>query len=272
MTVEADENVTAQAEVNGVRYKYKTGGTPGAPWITFAHALANNLSLWDDVAAKLGGRYRTLQFDHPGHGGTPAVPGPYNFDMLIENAVGLWDALGIEASHWAGLSIGGMMGYGLAARHPERVLSLIACDARPDAPPDYADYFQYRIDTAREKGMAGLVEPSIERWFTPQSVAANPPALDKVRAMVRATDPVGHAGCCEALKGLSFGPELASISVPTLVLGGEADKGAPADVLAAATAQIPGAKHAVIPDAGHISVLENPEAVQAVVEKFLAGL
>lgn len=90
--------------------------------------------------------------------------------------------------------------------------------------------------------------------------------------MVRATDPVGHAGCCEALKQLSFGPVLGSISVPTLVLGGEADKGAPADVLAAAAAQIPGAKHVVIPKAGHISVLENPAAVQSALEEFLAGL
>ncbi len=200
------------------------------------------------------------------------MPGPYSFDMLIDNAIGLWDALGIGASHWVGLSIGGMMGYGLAARHPARVLSLIACDARPDAPPDYADYFQYRIDTAADKGMAGLVEPSIERWFTPASVAANHPATDRVRAMVRATDPVGHAGCCEALKRLAFGPELASITVPTLILGGDADKGAPAEVLAAAAAQIPGARHAVIPDAGHLSVLENPDAVQAVLDAFLGGV
>ena len=153
MTVEAEDNTTVRAEVNGVHYNCKIGGKRGAPWITFAHALANNLTLWDDVAMNLGDRYHTLQFDHPGHGGTPAVPGPYSFDMLIENAVGLWDALGIEASHWVGLSIGGMMGYGLAARYPNRVLSLSACDARPDAPPDYAEYFQYRIDTAREKGM-----------------------------------------------------------------------------------------------------------------------
>ena len=68
-----------------------------------------------------------MRFDHPGHGGTPAVPGPYSFDMLIENAVGILDALNIESSHWIGLSIGGMMGYGLAARYPDRLISLTTC-------------------------------------------------------------------------------------------------------------------------------------------------
>jgi 3-oxoadipate enol-lactonase len=144
--------ITRQAEVNGIRYNYTTQGKDGAPWVTCSHALANNLSLWDEVAGSLSDRFQILRFDHPGHGGSSAIPGPYSFDMLIENAIGLWDALGIEASHWVGLSIGGMMGYGMAARHPDRVLSLTACDSRPDAPPEYADYFQYRIDTARDKG------------------------------------------------------------------------------------------------------------------------
>jgi 3-oxoadipate enol-lactonase len=164
-----------------------------------------------------------------------------------------------------------MMGYGMAARYPDRVISLTACDSRPDAPPDYADYFQYRIDTAREKGMEGLVESTVERWFTAKSVAANLPVLDKVRDMVRNTDPVGHEGCCEALKKLAFGSILHQIKVPTLVLGGAQDKGAPPDALAEVTGKIPGAKHVIIPNAGHITALENPEDFQKVLDEFLAG-
>ncbi|NQV56136.1 MAG: alpha/beta fold hydrolase [Rhodospirillales bacterium] len=262
----------AHVDVNGVSYHYIIEGKPGAPWITFSHALANNLSLWDDIAEALSDRYQILRFDHPGHGNTPAVPGPYSFDMLIDNAIGLWDALGIEASHWVGLSIGGMMGYGLAAGYPGRVLSFTSCDARPDAPPDYADYFQYRIETARDFGMAGLVEPTVERWFTKASLEQNTPALDKVREMIRATDPTGHEGCCEALKQLSFGKILGDINVPTLILGGAEDKGAPVDVLAETAAQIPGARHVVIPGAGHITALEAPDAFQKILEKFLAEI
>jgi 3-oxoadipate enol-lactonase len=163
-----------------------------------------------------------------------------------------------------------MIGYGLGIHHPDRVLSIVACDSRPDAPPDYAAYFQYRIDTAREKGMDGLVEPTIERWFTPETVAKNPPVLDKVREMIRTTNPVGHEGCCEALKTLAYGPRLHEIKAPTLVLGGAKDKGAPPDKLAEAAAKIPNGEHLVIPDAGHITALENPDAFQKALTDWYA--
>lgn len=259
-------------DVNGLKLNYEIEGKEDAPCITLSHALANNLTLWDDQVALLKGRYRVLRYDQRGHGESEAAPGPYSFAMLIGDVIALWDALGIAQSHWAGLSIGGMIGYGLAVDHGDRMLSLIACDSRPDAPPDYQVYFQYRIDTARAHGMEGLVEPTIERWFTPATVAANPPVLDKVRAMIRGTDPVGHAGCCEALKTLAFGARLGGIAVPTLIIGGAADMGAPPDVLAQTARAIPGARHVVIDDAGHISNLENPARFNAALEAFLDGL
>ncbi|MGQ7792475.1 alpha/beta fold hydrolase [Faunimonas sp. B44] len=257
-------------ESNGVKFHCELSGPVGAPWVTFSHALANNLTLWDDVAERLSDRYRVLRYDHRGHGQTEAVPGPYTFPMLIKDVLGIWDELGVDRSHWVGLSIGGMIGYGLGIEHPERLRSIVACDSRPDAPPDYAAYFQSRIDKAREKGMEGVVEPTIERWFTPETRAKNPPVLDKVRDMIRTTNPVGHEGCCEALKTLSFGPRLHEIKVPTLILGGAKDKGAPPEALAEAAAKIPGAEHVVIPDAGHITALENPDAFMAALEAFLA--
>jgi 3-oxoadipate enol-lactonase len=259
-------------EVHGVNINYRIEGPEGAPCITFSHALCNNLTLWDDQATLLSDRYRVLRYDHRGHGMSDAPTGPYSFTELIADAIALWDELGIKTSHWAGLSIGGMMGYGMAQDHSDRVLSLIACDSRPDAPPDYQGYFQYRIDTAREMGMEGLVEPTVERWFTPETVAANPSVLDKVRDMIRGTNPIGHEGCCEALKTLSFGSRLGEIAVPTMIIGGAADKGAPPDVLAEAAEAIPGARHEVVDAAGHISNLENPAGFNAVLEDFLSGL
>lgn len=252
-----------EIKANGVTFNCVVEGKEGAPWITLSHALANNLTLWDDTAALLRDRFRILRYDHRGHGLSEPVPGPYTFPMLIDDVLGLWDALAIKQSHWVGLSIGGMIGYGLGIHHPDRVLSIVACDSRPDAPPDYAAYFQYRIDTARAKGMEGVVEPTIERWFTPEFRAKNPPVLDRVRTMIRTTNPIGHEGNCEALKTLAYGPDLPKIKAPTLILGGAKDKGAPPEALAEAAAKIPGAEHVVIPDAGHITALENPEAFAA---------
>ncbi|SPP92896.1 alpha/beta fold hydrolase [Bradyrhizobium vignae] len=262
-----------KVEVNGVKFNCEViDAAKGRPWIALSHALANNMTLWDDVVMALRQDYRILRYDQRGHGQTEAVPGPYTFPMLIEDAVQLMDACGVDKAHWIGLSIGGMIGYGLGIEHPARLRSLVACDSRPDAPPDYAAYFQSRIDKARAKGMDGVVDSTIERWFTPETVGRNPPVLNKVRTMIRTTNPLGHEGCCEALKTLSFGPRISEISVPTLVIGGAKDKGAPPEILAAAAAKIPGAKHAVVPDAGHIVALENPEGFMARLEESLGDV
>jgi 3-oxoadipate enol-lactonase len=262
-----------QIELNGVSFHCETvTENTDAPWITFSHALANNLTVWDDIVAALKADYRILRYDQRGHGKTQAVPGPYSFPMLMKDVVGIWDQLGIGKSHWVGLSIGGMIGYGLAISSPDRLHSLVACDSRPDAPPDYAAYFQSRIDKTRDVGMGGVVDSTIERWFTKESVQKNIPAIDKVRRMILSTNPVGHEGCCKALQTLSFGSRLHEISIPTLVIGGAKDKGAPPEILAEAAAKIPGARHSVVLDAGHIVAIENPSAFVTEVKAFLAGV
>lgn len=262
-----------QIEVNGVSFHCETiAENENAPWVTFSHALANNFTVWDDTVAALKNDFRILRYDQRGHGKTAATPGPYDFPMLIADAIGIWDALGIERSHWVGLSIGGMIGYGLAISSPGRMLSLVACDSRPDAPPDYAAYFQSRIDKTRDAGMAGVVDSTIERWFTAESVQNNIPAIAKVRGMILSTDPVGHEGCCRALKTLAFGPRIHEIRVPTMIIGGAKDKGAPPEILGEAAARIPGAKHVVVPDAGHIVAAENPEVFVAELKAFLRAV
>lgn len=261
---------TMQIASNGTTFNCVVEGPEGAPWITLAHALANNLTLWDEIAGQLSDRYRVLRYDQRGHGGSKAVPGPYTFPMLIDDVLGIWNHLGVDKSHWIGLSIGGMIGYGLGIHHPERLHTIVACDSRPDAPPDYADYFQSRIDKARAGGMEGVVEPTIERWFTPETRAKAAPVLDRVREMIRTTDPVGHEGCCEALKTLAYGPDLHRIPVPVLFLGGQKDKGAPPEALAEAAAKVKDSKHVIIPDAGHICALENPPAVMEAIESWLS--
>jgi len=259
-----------QIKSNGTTFNCVVEGPAGAPWITLSHALANNLTLWDEIAAGLSDRYRVLRYDQRGHGASEAVPGPYSFPMLIDDVLGIWDHLGVEKSHWIGLSIGGMIGYGLGIHHPERLHTIIACDSRPDAPPDYAAYFQSRIDKARDKGMEGVVESTIERWFTPETLAENPPVLDRVRQMIRTTTPVGHEGCCEALKTLAYGPDLHKIPVPVLFIGGEKDKGAPPETLAEGAQKVQQGKHVVISAAGHISALENPPEVMNALESWLS--
>ncbi len=258
-----------KTEINGFSMHYEVGGLDSGPWLTLSHALSTDMTLWDELASDLGRDFRILRYDQRGHGRSEAVPGPYSFPDLIGDVLALWDAVGVDRSHWLGLSIGGMIGYGLAIHHPERILSLVACDSQADAPPDYAAYFQSRIDKAAAGGMENLVQATLERWFTAETLRRRDPVIDRVAEMIRNTDEAGHRGCCEALKTLSYGSELHRIKTPALIVGGAQDKGAPPDALAKVAERIEGAAHAVIPRAGHISALENPTDFASEVRAFL---
>src|SRR5579862_6413543 len=94
--------------VNGFRFNCAVEGPEGAPWVVFSNSLMTNLALWDAQAARLSPRFRILRYDQRGHGGTDVSRPPYTFDVLIADAIALFDALEIERAHFVGISMGGM--------------------------------------------------------------------------------------------------------------------------------------------------------------------
>ena len=119
--------------------------------------------------------------------------------------------------------------------------------------------------------MAGMVEPTLARFFTKDFVAKNPKAVARMGDMIRTTSVDGHIGCCEALRGLAEGVNLPKISVPALFVGGEHDLGGPPDLMRAMAAATPGARYIMIEGAGHISNIEAPERFLAAIAPFLAA-
>ena len=255
--------------VNGVSFHAAVSGPPGAPWLTFSNSHATDLSLWDEQAFRFQDRFRVLRYDTRGHGRTGATEGAYDFDLLAADVVALWDALGIARSHFVGLSLGGTTGIELALRFPDRIASLAACDCRCNVTPEFAASWDPRIATAQREGLEALVEPTVQRWFTPAFRARNAPALDKVRGMIRRTSVAGYVGCAEALKRIDCEPRLFAIRCPTLFLTGDKDPSAPPDLMRGWQGQVHGSRLTVIKDAAHITNIEQPEAFDAALEEFL---
>jgi len=257
--------------VNGFDMNYTIEGPEGAPWLTFANSLVTSLEMWDEQARALKDRFRVLRYDMRGHGRTAAPAPPYTIAQLASDVLALWNAVGVDRTHYVGLSLGGMIGIHLAARRPEKFRCLIATDCRADANEAYQNVFVERIKTTREKGMDGMVEPTLARFFTPGFVAKNPAAVDRFRAMIRNTAVDGHIGCCEALRGLSEGANLPRIKVPTLFMGGEHDVGAAPEMMRPMAAAVPGARYVMLDGAGHISNIEAPQRYLAEIEEFMTG-
>jgi 3-oxoadipate enol-lactonase len=255
---------------NGITFNYEIEGPEGAPWLVLSNSLACNVSMWDPQAADLKRSLRVLRYDQRGHGQTEAPAGRYTFELLMADVIGLMDALSIARAHFAGLSMGGATGLGLAQRHPDRFDRIIICDSPCASTPATAQQWEERIVVAQEKGMDALVEPTITRWFPPETVAANPPHLDRVRQMIRTTPVNGFIGCAAALANHDFRSQVGSVTRPVLFVVGEKDGTTPA-AMRQLHETLRGSKFMQLPGAGHISSLDQPDAFTRAVREFLAA-
>jgi len=254
-------------KVNGINVNYEIEGE--GPVVTFGHALGTNLSLWEEQARALLGRYRVLRFDTRGHGQSSAPAGASTLEELAEDLKGLLDGLGITETHYVGISMGGMIGQTFALKYSAIMRSLVLCDTTSRYAAEAAAVWQERIDTVEAKGMEGVVEAMLERWFTAPFRQRRPDVMDRVRAMLRSTSPQGYVGCCHALPKINVTARLKELRCPALVIVGEEDPGTPVTMAREIHEALPGSELVIIPSASHLSNLEQPQIFNAALLGFL---
>jgi 3-oxoadipate enol-lactonase len=226
--------------------------------------------MWDEQAAALKDKFRVLRYDQRGHGGTDAPAGRYPFDTLLADAIALLDGLSIKKAHFAGLSMGGATALGLAERHPERFDHIIVCDSPCQSTPQSSQQWEERIAIAQKQGIEVLVEPTVGRWFPPETLAKNPPHLDKVRAMIRTTPVNGFIGCAAALADHDYAAAVATVTRPVLFMVGEKD-GATPTAMRKLNEKLNGSRFVELPGAGHISNMDRPAEFTKAIRDFIAG-
>lgn len=258
-----------QVEANGIQFNVRMDGHRGSPWLVLSNSLATNLSMWDRQVEALRDRFRIVRYDQRGHGETDAPAGRYNFGVLVADVVALLDVLEIQRTHFAGLSMGGMTAVALAQQHPDRVDRVVACDCGPASTPQSAQQWEERIALVRDHGMQALVQPTIDRWFPAEFATANPDTIEKVRHMIRTTPLNGFIGCAHALSHFDLRPGLANIRNPVHFICGGQDASLPGTK--ALHASVAGSGFTEIPNAGHISNMENPTAFSHALQAFLAA-
>jgi 3-oxoadipate enol-lactonase len=258
---------TQQVEIApGAKLRVVVEGPADAPPLLFSNSLGSDLTMWDGVVKALGSSFRTIRYDTRGHGGSDAPKGPYTVDVLGQDAIAVLDAVGADKAAFCGLSLGGTTGMWLGANRPGRLTRLVLANTAPFFQPK--QMWIDRAATARRGDIATLVEPSMERWFTPAFRGSGSPEIARGSAMITATKPEGYASCCEALAEADLRPDLPRVEVPTLVIVGEADPSTTPAVGEEIRAAIPGAKLVSLP-AAHLSAIEMPEAFAAELKRFL---
>jgi 3-oxoadipate enol-lactonase len=259
-----------KARVNGFEIYYEMEGPEDAPLVTFNHSLATNLSLWQLQLPALLSGYRVLRLDMRGHGGSSAPPAPYSMQMLAADVVGLLDHLGVQRTHYVGISIGGMIGQVLGCMYPERIEKLVLCNTVGRVPREMAPIWDERIQAAKTDGMQALVDETLERWLT-REFRINRPEIDGwIRNMVLHTSVTGYEGCCRAIGAFDFLDELSKTGAQTLVMTGEKDENSTVAAAEEIQKRIAGAELFVIPGVMHLSNIEAADLFNTKLAQFLA--
>ncbi|MCW5620721.1 MAG: 3-oxoadipate enol-lactonase [Burkholderiales bacterium] len=253
---------------NGIGINYEIEGD--GPWVVMSHSLACDLHMWDEQARTLAARYKVLRFDTRGHGGSDAPAAAYTLEQLADDLHGLLGAVGARQPHFVGLSMGGMIGMTFALKYPGVLRSLVLCDTTSRYPAELRGVWTERIRLVTEQGMEPVVEPTLKRWFTEPFLAQRGPVVERVAHMIRSTPPAGFIGCCHAIPQIDLTARLREIACPIQVIVGEQDVGTPVAMSREIHEAAPNSELVIIPNASHLSNLEQPEAFDHALTSFLA--
>lgn len=253
---------------NGRSVAYRLLGSEVNPLIVLAHPLGMSQAVWDDVIPVLLPRYRVLTWDLPGHGASQAVSGTQITPAdLAEEVLALVELAGVQRFHFAGTSIGGVVGQQLIAAHPDRLLS--ATLTNTGAVIGNPDLWNTRAGRVRQEGLAAMAEEIVPRWFAPATFEASPALKAGWCVQMGRGDDESYAQLCEMLGRDTFTGKLSGKRAKVQLFGGSEDVATPPAVLDALSAELGGVPLEVFDGVGHVPSVEAPALFS---QKLLAVL
>jgi 3-oxoadipate enol-lactonase len=254
------------ANVNNARMFYRLEGRAGLPVLVMSHSLGCDMGMWEPQMPQLLERMQVLRYDTRGHGASDVPAGDCRLEDLGRDVLGLAGFLNLHEFAFCGLSMGGAIGQWLAINTQGRITNLILANTAPRF--STPDVWEERIRSVRKGGMQAVVDTAMGRFFTPE-VLTHDPHAQSVKSVFLGTDPAGYAACCVALRDTDLTGQIAKITVPTLVIGGDQDPSTPwaghGEVLARS---IPGAK-ALHLNTAHLSNIGEAKAFTQALLEFL---
>ena len=255
----------------GLELAYDEAGS-GTP-LVLVHGWPLDRTMWAGQLGGLATYARVVAPDLRGFGGSSLRP-PYTIDRYADDLAALLDALGLATAVVCGLSMGGYVALSMVRRHRDRVRGLILADTRATADTDEGRENRRKlIAVIEQEGMSALADRQLESMLGRSTRERQPELVDTVRHMMASTPPEGAVGAARAMaERPDSTPMLASIDVPTLVVGGAEDTITPPTVLRAMAAEIRHSRVEILEQAGHVSALERPAAFNHVVSEFVGAL
>jgi 3-oxoadipate enol-lactonase len=236
--------------------------------VVFSNSLGTDLRVWDRVVSLLPAGLRIIRDDKRGHGLSDCPPrGTWGMGDHVADAIAVLDSLGAKNSVFIGLSVGGMIAQGLAAERPDLVRGMVLSNTA--AKIGTPDMWEGRIAEIEKGGIAALSEPILERWFSKKFRREDQAELALWRNMLTRTTLDGYVGTCKAIADTDLRESTSRLRLPTLALCGDEDGSTPPDLVRETAEMIPGAEFHLIPGAGHLPCVEQPEMVATHLRNFM---
>ena len=240
---------------------------PITPTIVFANSLGTTLALWRKVLPLLPDGIRIIRYDLRGHGQSDIPDGPYTMGQLISDAAAICDAADVTDAMFVGLSVGGMIGQGLAVKRPDLIRALVLSNTAAKIGNQHL--WDDRITAVHAQGMAAMADTVMARWFGRDF--ANTPEVTPWQDMVSSANPKGYVGVCAAIAGTDFYTPTSDLRIPTLGIAGGQDGATPADLVRETVDLIPGSQFKVMPRCGHLPCAQDPISYAEILTEFLAN-
>ena len=170
----------------------------------------------------------------------------------------------------SGLSVGGMIAQGVAAKRPDLVRALILCDTGHKI--GTKDMWDARILAINEQGISGISDAILERWFTKEYRSADNAEFSGYRMMLERTPKEGYTGTCAAIRDSDFTESSAALTVPTICVVGSEDGSTPPQLVGELARLIPGSMYQEIPGAAHLPCIEKPVELSDIIKAFVERL
>lgn len=258
------------AQVNGITLAFNDQGS-GFP-LVFLHAFPLNRSMWTEQENALSSQFRVMTIDLRGHGESDAPLWHYTLDQAADDVCGLLDHLSIKQAVFVGLSMGGYLLFAFYRKYAERVKGMVLADTRAQA--DTEDGKRARFEMAQiayKRGSSAIADIMIPKLLSPGTIQTRPELVQRVRGMIKGNQVSGIAGDLMAMAQRPDSvPFLQQIHCPTQIIVGELDVPTPPADARLMAESIPNARLAIIPGAGHLSNLEQPDRFNEIVRAFVS--
>lgn len=257
--------------MRSVQLYTRTAGT-GLP-VVLLHAFPLSSAMWLAQREGLSGTCRVITPDLRGFGGSRLGDDEPSIDLMADDVARVLDDAGVDKAVIGGLSMGGYVTMAFCRRHPDRVLGVILAATKATADPEPARANRERIARAvLADGSDVLVKEVLPALIGTTTKQRRAMVFGRVKGLVQSAPPKAVAWAQRAMAGRpdSF-DTLAALKVPALVLAGEEDELAPPSDAQAMAEAVPEGRLEIIPKAGHLIAVEQPEAFNAAVERFLSS-